>query len=66
MIIDVTEIVLIPGNLGKDCPGNGEWPEIECCCEECDYMLCCVDSDWYIRCGDCKDLDCPRIHPDGW
>ena len=62
MIIDVTGTVLIPGNLGKDCPGNGETKDqngniIECCCDECDYMLCC-----YEGCiGEaCTDIECPR------
>jgi hypothetical protein len=41
MIIDVTGTKLIPGNHGKDCPGNGEHEGIECCCDECNYMLCC-------------------------
>ena len=44
MIIDVTGIELIPGNNGLDCPGNGEHKDkngnyIECCCDECDYMI---------------------------
>ena len=39
MIVDVTGVVLIPGNQGRDCPGNGNQPNIECCCDECDYML---------------------------
>lgn len=51
MFIDITGItgtVLIPGNGGRDCPGNGlhrdeQGEMIECCCEECDYLLCCVE-----------------------
>ncbi len=44
MIIDITGVVLTPGNFGKDCFGNGEHIDekgnlIECCCDECDYML---------------------------
>ena len=46
MIIDVTGTVLIPGNGGEDCPGNGNHHNtegiVECCCEECDYRLCCL------------------------
>ena len=39
-------IVFVPGNGGKNCPGNGEHTEpdgskIECCCDECDYYVCC-------------------------
>ena len=46
MVIDVTGIVLTPGNQGKDCLGNGEHItekgyHIEWCCDECDYYLCC-------------------------
>lgn len=39
MIVDITGVVLLPGNNGEDCPGNGL--SGECCCDECDYMLCC-------------------------
>lgn len=46
MIIDISGIELLPGNRGSDCLGNGEHfdefgNKIECCCDECDYMLCC-------------------------
>ena len=49
LIIDVTGIELIPGNLGTDCPGNGEHINengelIECCCDECDYLLDCLET----------------------
>ena len=52
MIIDITGIELIPGNCGKDCPGNGEHYDengelIECCCDECDFFLCCIDEEEY-------------------
>lgn len=41
--------VPIPGNNGRDCPLNGEHFDdngklIECCCDECDYMMCCIDD----------------------
>ena len=45
-IIDVTGVELTPGN-PDECLGNGEHFDkygnpIECCCDECDYlMLCC-------------------------
>ena len=61
MIIDVTGTILIPGNQGHDCPGNGADPEIECCCEECDYMQCCFDVLFPNQCVACKDLNCPRL-----
>ena len=57
MIIDVTGTVLIPGNQGRDCPGNGETGE--CCCEECDYLLCCFGGE-EPSCEQCRDRDCPR------
>ena len=47
MIVDVTGTELIPGNFGRDCPGNGEHRNIECCCEECNYYLRCFpDFTW--------------------
>ena len=50
MITDITGIVLIPGNGGANCPGNGAHIDpngnlIACCCDECDYMLCCCGAD---------------------
>ena len=44
MYIDITGIILIPGNHGSDCPGNGTVPGVECCCDECDFFLCCWDA----------------------
>ena len=61
MIIDVTGTILVPGNEGKDCPGNGTNPEIECCCDECDYMMCCFDEKYPDNCTVCKDRFCPRL-----
>ncbi len=43
MIIDVTGVVLTLGNNGRDCDGN--WEHDECCCDECDYMMCCVQKE---------------------
>lgn len=65
MIIDRTGIELTPGNLGKDCAGNGEQigkngALIECCCDECDYMLCCLEKRWEEDCRHCIDRECPR------
>ena len=60
MLIDVTGVVLTPGNGGRDCLGNGEHPGIECCCDECDYMLCCFDAQYSNQYDTCKDRDCPR------
>ena len=46
MATDVTGILLIPGNNGDNCFGNGKHTDkngtiIECCCDECDYFLDC-------------------------
>lgn len=60
MIIDITGIVLIPGNCGKDCPGSWELAGYDCCCDECDYMLCCLESHDAQECLQCGDKDCPR------
>ena len=60
MIIDITNTQLIPGNLGKDCPGNGRHEDIECCCDECDYMLCCQEDHLPELCLTCRDSECPR------
>ena len=40
-IIDVSGTPLTPSLQGKHCLGNGEHPQYECCCEECDYFLKC-------------------------
>lgn len=40
LIDPATGAVLWPGAPDK-CPGNGEHPDIECCCDECDYYLEC-------------------------
>ncbi len=57
MIVDVSGVILLPGNGGADCPGNGETGV--CCCDECDYMLCCF-GDEVPSCWCCKDKSCPR------
>lgn len=62
MIIDVTGIELTPGNFGKDCLGNGEHKIYECCCDECDYFLCCIDETYPLKCAKCADKDCPRLN----
>ena len=36
---------LTPSYHGENCLGNGEHPEYECCCDECDYYLACF-PDW--------------------
>lgn len=72
MIIDVTGIELTPGNFGKDCLGNGfhvdeKGKNIECCCDECDYMRCCFETPTMKECGACNDRECPhsKYNPEG-
>lgn len=43
--IDQTAIKLTPSPYGRDCKANGEWPGVECRCDECDYYLVCF-PDW--------------------
>lgn len=64
MIVDVTGVELTPGNGGADCLGNGthfygDGTPVECCCDECDYFLCCYVS---CHCEECDEMDCPRLH----
>ena len=60
MIVDCTGIELIPGNHGADCPGSWEHAGMDCCCDECDYMLCCMEKNWKELCRNCQDRCCPR------
>ena len=62
MIVDITGVELIPGNLGKDCPGNGSNPDVECCCDECDYLLCCTEGHTQDVCTHCHDNYCPKVN----
>ena len=54
------EIELMPGNEGKECPGNGTVPGIECQCDECDYLMCCTPEYSIGSCEECNLWDCPR------
>lgn len=60
LIADVTGIVLIPGFGGRDCPSNGEEDPMTCCCDECDYMICCMGVKDENACVNCTDRYCPR------
>ena len=60
MIIDISGTTLTPGNHGRDCLGNGEHIGIECCCDECDYMQCCLEKHNPAQCHTCNDPFCPR------
>ena len=64
-IIDSTGTILTPGNLGRDCKGNGlsfnrKGKLIECCCDECDYALCCEETHCKVECEACFDEYCPH------
>ena len=64
-IIDITAIVLTPGNYGKNCLGNGSHKNlfgkyIECCCDECGYMMCCLNTHNAEKCLTCSDISCPH------
>ena len=71
MILDRTGMELTPGNFGRECAGNGEHIGtegvlIECCCDECDYLLCCLKPE--NSCEHCNDRACPRAcqgNPEG-
>jgi len=55
-IIDpATGTELTPGNQGKYCLGNGNFPGFECCCDECDYFLLCFPN-WEV------DMSCANSH----
>lgn len=63
MITDMNGIKLTPGNHGEDCNGNGKHFDncgnlIECCCDECDYLICCTIEK--ADCENCTELDCVR------
>ena len=65
MIRDVTGIRLTPGDFGNDCLGDGrhfdkKGKRIECCCDECGYLMCCTDKNFELACADCVDFRCPR------
>ena len=60
MIIDITGIELVPGNCGQNCLGNGLHEGHECCCDECNYTMCCLPSHTEEECLTCKDNRCPH------
>lgn len=48
---------IFPGNFGENCPGNGKHKDIECLCDECDYLMCCTQ--YKNECENCNE-DCPN------
>ena len=55
MIIDITGTVLIPGDCGKNCPGR------IICCDECDFLACCLDNFDKKSCENCKKRIVPTL-----
>ncbi len=51
-------VSIFPGNLGKDCPYNDETNTEICLCDECDWLMCCIDAK--TDCAVCTDYTCPR------
>lgn len=39
-----TGVKLTPSWHGEDCQGNGTHPGVECCCDECDYLMICWED----------------------
>jgi len=63
---DIYDIPIFPGNFGRDCLYDGEHFDengipIEICCDECNYLLCCIKE---TNCKDCNDDECPRKQKD--
>ena len=57
--MDESKIELMPANYGRDCIGNGkhkneEGKIIECLCDECDYMICCLIMKGFDDCSQNK------------
>ncbi len=65
MTIRKNKTILMPGNDGKDCLGNGSFNDaegvlIECWCDECDYLMCCTRFK-QTECSICTNKGCPRL-----
>ena len=56
LLAPCTGLSLTPSHHGKACKGNGDDPEYECCCDECDYYLNCF-PDWNAEDFDRKETD---------
>ena len=66
MIRDVTGIKLTPGNMGRDCLGDGRHFDkngrlIERCCDECNFYMCCIEEHDQNDCKTCEYFYCPRV-----
>lgn len=65
MFLDIPDNLLFPGNKGKNCIGNGEHKNkygvlIDCCCENCNYFLCCYEDN--VDCSNCEEINCRNYH----
>ena len=65
VITDVTGIELTPGHNGDFYKGSGKHIDkngvlSDCCCDECDYAICCFVMKDYDNCDSCFDADCPH------
>lgn len=49
-----TGVQLMPGFHGEECPGNGQHPGQECCCDECDHYLECFPEWSFAVEGQCS------------
>ena len=58
MIIDVTGTELIPGFCGNDCPGR------IVCCDECEFLRCCIEGFDMNECEKCNKTECPHCKAD--
>ena len=52
----------MPGNYGKNCPGNGKHYDgngklIECECDECNNFLLCIDDNFRLVCTPITIID---------
>ena len=61
MMIDITGIELTPGDRGENCLGNGLHEGYECCCDECNYMMCCLPTHTKEKCLVCRETICPHF-----
>ena len=65
IIIGSSGYKLTPGNNGESCICNGKSKnifgrKIESCCDECDYLMCCLPEEYAKSCENCSDGSCPR------
>ena len=64
MRIEIITSRYIPGDGGKLCRYNGRHysvfgNKIECECDGCEDILCCVERVGREKCGRCRDVFCP-------